>query len=172
MLNLLRSGLDPLFYLKGAMIPEKTAVEKIEASLMPIIRDGNLELVEVEFRPSGKRWLLRIYIDKEGGVTIEDCAWVSRELSMVLDVEDVIDHPYRLEVSSPGLTRKLTRREDFVRYKGKRCRIITTEPIAGRNEFRGNILDITDDSVEISEKIDIFTIPICAIKRAHLEIEM
>ena len=139
---------------------------------MPIIREGNLELVEVEFRPSGKRWLLRIYIDKEGGVTIDDCAWVSRELGIVLDVEDIVDHPYRLEVSSPGLNRRLNRREDFVRYRGKRCRIITKESIAGRNEFTGEIRNITDDGVEISEKIDIFTIPICAIKRAHLEIEM
>ncbi|MBP6941946.1 MAG: ribosome maturation factor RimP [Syntrophorhabdaceae bacterium] len=154
------------------MISEKTVIEKIEACLMPIIGESGLELVEVEFRPSGKRWLLRIYIDKEGGVTIDDCAWVSRELGIVLDVEDIIEHPYRLEVSSPGLTRKLTRREDFVRYRGKRCRIITTESIAGRNEFIGEIGNITDDGVEISEKIDIFTIPICAIKRAHLEIEM
>lgn len=154
------------------MISEKTVIEKIEACLMPIIGESGLELVEVEFRPSGKRWLLRIYIDKEGGVTIDDCAWVSRELGIVLDVEDIIEHPYRLEVSSPGLTRKLTRREDFVRYRGKRCRIITTESIAGRNEFTGEIGNITDDGVEISEKIDIFTIPICAIKRAHLEIEM
>jgi len=172
MLNFFRSGLDPLFYLKGMMISEKTVIEKIEACLMPIIGESGLELVEVEFRPSGKRWLLRIYIDKEGGVTIDDCAWVSRELGIVLDVEDIIEHPYRLEVSSPGLTRKLTRREDFVRYRGKRCRIITTESIAGRNEFTGEIGNITDDGVEISEKIDIFTIPICAIKRAHLEIEM
>lgn len=172
MLNLSGSGLDPLFYLKGAMISEKTVIEKIEESLMPIIRDGGLELVEVEFRPSGKRWLLRIFIDKEGGVTIEDCAWVSRELGMVLDVEDVVDHPYRLEVSSPGLTRKLTKREDFARYMGKRCRIITTEMVAGRNEFRGDIRNVTDNGVEISEKIDTFTIPICAIKRAHLEFEI
>lgn len=154
------------------MISEKTVIEKVEACLMPIIREGNLELVEVEFRPSGKRWLLRIYIDKENGVTIDDCARVNRELGMVLDVEDVIDHPYRLEVSSPGLTRKLTRREDFVRYRGKRCRIITTGPIEGRNEFSGEIRNINDDSVQISEKIGTFTIPMCAIKRAHLEIEM
>jgi ribosome maturation factor RimP len=172
MLNSIRSGLDPLFYLKGMMISEETIIKKIEECLMPIIREGNLELVEVEFRPSGKRWLLRIYIDKEGGVTIDDCAWVSRELGIVLDVEDIVDHPYRLEVSSPGLARRLTRREDFVRYRGKRCRIITKESIAGRNEFTGEIRNITDDGVEISEKIGIFTIPICAIKRAHLEIEM
>ena len=63
-----------------------------------------MELVDIEFQPSGKRWLLRVYIDREGGVTIADCERVSRELSRTLDVEDLIEHPYALEVSSPGLT--------------------------------------------------------------------
>ena len=113
-----------------------------------------------------------MFIDKEGGVTIDDCAYVSRELARYLDVADIIDHPYTLEVSSPGLTRQLKRSEDFMRNKGKRCRIITREAIEGKNEFAGEIGKTTVDEVEIKEKIGIFTIPIYAIKKAHLEFEL
>ena len=132
-----------------------------------------IELVDLEFKPSGKRWMLRIYIDKEGGITISDCEKVNRELGRIMDVEDFIDHPYTLEVSSPGLTRPLKKREDFLRFKGKSCRIVMRERIDGRLEFKGEILDVTDDDkVKIKGKIDVFTIAICAIKKANLEFEM
>jgi len=104
-------------------------------------------------------------------VTIDDCEYVSRELSRVLDFEDPIEHPYTLEVSSPGLTRPLKRREDFVRSRGKKCRIITREEVGGKREFLGRIVDTAEDEVTIEEKIGVFTIPICAIKKAHLEFD-
>ncbi|HOC44972.1 MAG: ribosome maturation factor RimP [Syntrophorhabdaceae bacterium] len=154
------------------MISATEAIEKIETIVAPILEERLLELVEVEFRPSGKRWLLRIYIDKEGGVTIDDCEYVSRELSRVLDVEDPIEHPYTLEVSSPGLTRALKKLSDFVRYKGRKCRIITGQEVEGRHEFVGKIVDTTGEDVLVQEKIDMFTIPICAIKKAHLEFDI
>jgi ribosome maturation factor RimP len=153
------------------MISATETIEKIEAVVAPILGERLLELVEVEFRPSGKRWLLRIYIDKEGGVTIDDCEYVSRELSRILDVEDPIEHPYTLEVSSPGLTRPLKRREDFERFLGKKCRIITREEVGGKREFLGKIVDTAGEEVTIEEKIGVFTIPICAIKKAHLEFD-
>jgi ribosome maturation factor RimP len=154
------------------MLTENAIVEKIESLLAPIVREEALELVEVEFKASGKRWVLRIYIDRDGGVTISDCEKVNRELGRILDVEDFIDHAYTLEVSSPGLTRALRKKEDFVRYKGKRCKIVTKERIGDRNEFKGEILDSDDEKVEIKGKIDVFTIPICAIKKANLEFEL
>lgn len=154
------------------MIPATEAIEKIEAIVVPILEERLLELVEVEFRPSGKRWLLRIFIDKEGGVTIDDCEYVSRELSRVLDVEDPIEHPYTLEVSSPGLTRALKKLADYVRYKGRTCRVITSEEVEGRHEFVGKIAGTTGESVLLQEKIGMFTIPICAIKKAHLEFDI
>ena len=154
------------------MISATETIEKIEAVVAPILEERQLTLVEVEFRAAGKRWLLRIFIDKEGGVTIDDCEFVSRELSRVLDVEDPIEHAYTLEVSSPGLTRALKKREDFVRYRGKTCRIITRQEVEGKNEFIGKIVDTTGEDVVIQEKIDMFTIPICAIKKAHLEFDI
>jgi ribosome maturation factor RimP len=154
------------------MISEKEIIEKIESILLPILHDESIDLADMEFKPSGKRWVLRIFIDKAGGVTIADCTKVNRELGRVLDVEDFIDHPYTLEVSSPGLTRALRKKEDFVRFKGRLCRIVTREPINDTHEFRGKILDVADEKVEIEGKIDVFTIPICAIKKAKLEFEL
>jgi ribosome maturation factor RimP len=165
-------GLTRFFWFKGPMISENEVTQKIEQILAPILSDESIELVDLEFNPSGKRWMLRIYIDKDGGITIADCAKVNRELGRALDVEDLIDHPYTLEVSSPGLTRPLRKIEDFAKHKGKPCRIVTREPMEGRKEFRGEILDAKDDKVEIKGKIDVFTIPICAIKKANLEFEL
>ena len=151
------------------MISERETIERIERILTPILEEESVELIDIEFRPSGKRWLLRIYIEKEGGVTISDCEKVNRELGRTLDVEDVLDHPYTLEVSSPGLTRPLKNIKDFERYTGKQCRIVTSKPVEGRNEFAGEIIGTTGDGVEIRGKSGVFTIPLCDIKKAHLD---
>jgi len=160
------------FFSLNGMVSDTVIIEKIANILAPIVDDERLELVEIEFKPVNKRWLLRVYIDKEGGVTIDDCAYVSRELARHLDVEDIIMHPYTLEISSPGLTRPLKKSEDFVRNRGKTCRIITRDEVGGKNEFMGEIGETAFDKVEIKEKIGIFTIPIYAIKKAHLEFEL
>jgi ribosome maturation factor RimP len=151
------------------MTSERETIEKIERILMPILEEDCLELIDIELRPSGKRWLLRIYIEKDGGVTISDCVKVNRELGRTLDIEDIIEHPYTLEVSSPGLTRPLKNVNDFKRYVGRQCRIITSKPLYERNEFFGEIIHIAEDEVEIRGKIGVFTIPICDIKKAHLD---
>lgn len=154
------------------MLSERETIDQFRDILLPILQDYGLELVDIEFKPSGKRWLLRIYIDKEGGVTIADCERVSREFGRILDVEDIIDHSYSLEVSSPGLTRPLKTWEDFARNVGKLCRIVTRERIEGQNEFTGEIVRSTEKEVQIRGKIDVFTIPMYAIKKANLEFEL
>lgn len=148
----------------------EAVVKKVKEVLMPILIEEGLELVDIEFKPSGKRWLLRVYIEKDGGVTISDCERVSRELGTILDVEDLIEHPYTLEVSSPGLTRPLKKIDDFKRNKGRLCRIITRRPFDDRHEFTGEIVAITDDKITISRgELDVVTIPISDIKKAKLE---
>jgi ribosome maturation factor RimP len=154
------------------MVSGKEIIENVENLLAPIIREEDLELVSLEFKASGKRWLLRVTIDKEGGVTISDCETVNRALGRILEVEDVIEHPYTLEVSSPGLTRPLKTREDFLRAKGKSCKIVTLEAVEGKKEFSGQIVGIEADNVELRGKLGVFTIPFCAIKKAHLEFEL
>jgi len=154
------------------MIPQQEIVDKISQITLPIAQELLLELVDIELVPSGRRWLLRVFIDRDGGVTIADCEKVSRDLDRILDVEDVIDHPYVLEVSSPGLTRALKKRKDFERYKGKTCKIVTRSPIAGRNDFRGEIVDVTGDDVEVKAEGNIYRIPLDGIKKANLELEL
>jgi len=152
-------------------MPRREIIKNIEDALMPILIEERLELVDIEFYPTGKRWLLRIYIDKPGGVTIADCETVNREFGRLLDIEDFIEHAYTLEVSSPGITRPLKKIEDYKKNIGKLCKIITKEAFYGKIEFEGEIIKTHDDKVEIKEKIDIFTIPIYAIKKAHLQFQ-
>jgi ribosome maturation factor RimP len=147
-------------------------IERVSRAVEPILRESALELVDVEFQPSGKRWLLRIFIDKEGGVAIADCEHVSRELDRLLDVENIIDHPYVLEVSSPGLTRPLKKKADFERYTGRRCRIVTRSAIGGRNAFTGEIAGVGQDEVKVREEGETHAIPLEVIKKAHLEFEL
>ncbi|MCA1797027.1 MAG: ribosome maturation factor RimP [Desulfuromonadaceae bacterium] len=95
------------------------SVEKqVEELAAPIVSEFDLDLVDIEYRQQGREWLLCLYIDKAGGVTLDDCAHFSRELSTLLDVEDVVPTAYRLEVSSPGLDRPLKKMDDFRRFAG------------------------------------------------------
>jgi len=105
-----------------------------------VARDLGLEVVEVEFRGGGKARMLRIFIDKPEGVTHADCEAVSREVSTILDVEDAVPGAsYTLEVSSPGLDRKLSRAQDFQRFVGSRVKLQTREPIRGNRFFEGRL---------------------------------
>ena len=106
-------------------------VATIQGFAEPLLAGMALELVEIQYRREGHGWVLRFFIDKQGGVTIDDCAAASREISAYLEVEDLFDHPYYLEVSSPGLERPLKKREDFQRVVGKLVRIKLRESMEG-----------------------------------------
>ena len=120
---------------------------RFRALAEPILADLGLELVEVEFRRETHGWILRLYMDRPGGVTLEDCQRVSEELGDHLDVEDFVGHPYHLEVSSPGLDRPLTRDQDFVRFVGQEVRIATRSDLDGRHNFRGRLAGLRDGAV-------------------------
>ncbi len=148
-------------------------VERVRSLAEPILIDRGLELVDVEFQRETRGWILRLYIDRLGGVTLEDCQKVSEELGDHLDVADVIDHPYALEVSSPGLDRPLTRDADFVRFAGKPARIVTHEPIEGQRNFRGHLAGLVDGAVllALADGRQV-RIPRDLIAKARLEIEL
>lgn len=114
-----------------------------------ILSSENMELVDLEFRQEGRRWVLRLFIDREGGVTLDDCANVSRQLSVALDVEDIINRQYLLEVSSPGINRPLTKDADFIKFAGKRVKIRTLEPIDGQRNFAGLLSGFKDGVVTL-----------------------
>ena len=132
---------------------------------------NDLELYDVEFKGPGKNAVLRVFIDKEGGVTIDDCAHVSRELGTLLDIHDVIPDSYTLEVSSPGLTRALRNPGDFERYKGKKAKIKTRTELDKKKIFIGTILDFKDDTVTIDDDGVRFSIPYSEIEKANLELD-
>jgi ribosome maturation factor RimP len=126
------------------------------------------EVVELEFHPQGRGGLLRVFIDKEGGVTVDDCEIVSRQVSAVLDVEDPIPGAYTLEVSSPGLDRPLRKAADFARFAGQQARIELSLPIEGRRRFAGPLKGCEADEVLIEVDGVLHKLPLSGIVRANL----
>ncbi|KTD22688.1 NusA-like protein [Legionella lansingensis] len=118
---------------------------EIEQLLKPLIEDLGYELWGCEYLPQGKHSLLRIYIDKEDGIHIEDCERVSRQVSALLDVEDPIPGNYSLEVSSPGIPRPLFNKEQYRRYIGQDIRLKLFKPINGSRNLSGTIVSVNDD---------------------------
>jgi ribosome maturation factor RimP len=115
-------------------------LDQVRAIVERVASSQGLEVVEVELRGGGKARMLRIFIDKPAGVTHEDCANVSREVGTILDVEDAMPGgPYTLEVSSPGLDRKLSRPADFERFQGSRVKLTTRDEINGNRHFEGRL---------------------------------
>ena len=111
-----------------------------------------LELVDVEFVGRGRNAVLRIFLDKPGGITLGDCARVSGQVGAILDVEDVIPGQYTLEVSSPGLDRRLVKPADYERFAGKRIKMVLKTPLAGRRRFHGMLRGIRDGRVQLEEE--------------------
>jgi len=129
---------------------KKEAYEsRTEALLMPIIEENKYDLVDVDYIKEGTNQYLRAYIDKPGGITIDDCEIVSRALSEALDREDFISEAYILEVSSPGLGRLLKKEKDYERSIGKDVEIRTYRPIDKEKEFMGALMSYTKDTVTI-----------------------
>ncbi|MBO4787875.1 MAG: ribosome maturation factor RimP [Lachnospiraceae bacterium] len=129
------------------MTKVKECEQRTEGLLLPILADLNFELVDVEFVKEAGNWYLRAYIDKPGGITIDDCEKVSRTLSDVLDREDYIEEAYYLEVSSPGLTRPLKKAKDYDRNIGRPVDIKLFRAVEGCKEFTAILASYTDDTV-------------------------
>lgn len=144
---------------------------KISYLAKQLANEMGVELFSVELIGT-KRILIRVTIDKEGGVTLDDCEKFSRDFSAILDVEDPIPQSYILEISSPGLDRPLRDEKDFRKNKGKLVRVITSEKIENQNFFLGRILDVEDNFVKLLVKNRIINIPFNKISRARLEIEL
>ena len=130
------------------------------------------EIVDVEFVPGNRGWILRVTIDKDGGVTIDDCAAFSHQLDPRLDVEDCfLGQAYTLEVSSPGLTRPLKRLQDYARFKGRKVKIKTSREFEGQKVFRGILTGEEDGEIRLRDGKKEVTIPFEDIVKANLEFE-
>ena len=142
---------------------------QLQQLIEPAVESLGYELVGVEYRGGATNGLLRIYIDHEDGITVDDCQKVSHQLSGLLDVEDPIQGHYALEVSSPGLDRPLVRPEDFRKRVGATVKLKLRRPDeAGRRNFTGSLMEATDDGVVVEVDKERFSLPYTAIERARL----
>jgi ribosome maturation factor RimP len=154
------------------MISREAIIQRVIEIARPILDSLMLELVDVSYSSGGRKGLLRVFIDKSEGVTLEDCEKVSQYLGPALDVEDPIPHAYTLEVSSPGLDRPLKRREDFTRSIGKRVRVKTLKPIEYNHTLIGRLTAAGEAGIEIvMDNGKVVAIPFEEISAARLEVE-
>lgn len=146
-----------------------SAPESLQQMVADLVEPMGYELVGVEYR-SGTNYAgtLRIYIDHEQGITLEDCTKVSRQLSAVLDVEDPIGSAYTLEVSSPGLDRPLFKPQDYVRFAGHRVNIKLRDKIDGRRRYLGILQGLEDDCVVVDQDDERWELPLELIEQARL----
>ena len=126
--------------------------QRAEEMILPLVEAQRFELVDVEYVKEAGNWYLRVYIDKEGGITVDDCDLISRAFSDLLDEADFIEDSYILEVSSPGLGRPLKKEKDYARSMGKELEIRTYRPIDKQKEFYGILLAYDNNSVTIEEQ--------------------
>jgi ribosome maturation factor RimP len=148
---------------------------KIKELAAPVIEAEGMELIYAQCLKMKSRWIVRIFLDKEGGVTLDDCAAVSNQLGDILDMHDVPPGRYILEVSSPGLDRPLERDKDFLKYKGANVVIRIDEKIDGARNFRGKLIDYIDEDGKKTVVLDVAgvmrRIPRDRVTKARLEYE-
>ena len=147
-------------------------IARIWKLVAPLTQMEGIEIVDIELRHEGSRRngrVLRLYLDKEGGPTMEDLSRVSREVSDLLDTHDVVDGAYTLEVSSPGINRPLKRPEHFARFVGKRVRVRTREVVNGRRSFLGQLLEVSADKISLNQDGTRCEIPFALIEKSNYE---
>jgi ribosome maturation factor RimP len=150
---------------------EDMELERIREAAERVARSTGMEVVDVEWKV-GKQRFLRVYIDKPEGISHRDCETVSNQLSVILDVEDLVPGPhYILEVSSPGLDRKLTKPAEFERFAGRLARISTLDPVENRKFFEGRLAGFADGKVQIEVKGRVIALPVEGIRKANLVVE-
>jgi len=178
-------GAAPIFFFGGAArlgtspLPGRTSLLEREATVAalrrlaePLLEAAGMSLVEIQWNRRGRRWVLTLFIDKEGGVSLDDCAQISRQVGEYIEVENLINQAYTLEVSSPGLDRPLRTLADYERFHEHLVRIITTLPIQSRSTIVGRLKGVEGQTVLVyDERAGIIPVPVTQIKHARLEIE-
>ncbi|MBI4850784.1 MAG: ribosome maturation factor RimP [Acidobacteria bacterium] len=146
----------------------KTIDPKLYSVIERVVTAEGLELVHCEFSGTGKYTVLRIYIDKPEGVTHKDCSYISTQLGMVLDVEDLISHQYLLEVSSPGVDRGLYKKSDYTRFAGQNIKLKLQQALNGRKVFRGRLEGLEEEKIKLTDEKETHLIPYELIASANI----
>lgn len=145
-----------------------TINERLTQMLTPAVEALEYELVGIEFVRAGKHSTLRVYIDHDNGISVDDCARVSHQVSAVLDVEDPINTEYNLEVSSPGMDRPLFHAEHYERFQGEQVHVALNMPVDGKRKFTGVIGQVADNTVTFHVAGETLDVDIAMIKKANL----
>ncbi len=154
------------------MSETKRIVNDVSHLAEPLLHEFDLEMVDIEFRFERGRWILRVFIDKEGGVTVDDCTNVSRELGDLIEAEDIIDYPYALEISSPGLNRPLKKESDFIRSIGKMVKLRMSRPINRRKNFTGRLANVREGMISLLvDDSNLVELPLKEIDKARVKYE-
>jgi ribosome maturation factor RimP len=164
----------PAFYVQRAssMSEPKRIVREVSVLAESLLPELGMEMVDVEFRFERGRWTLRVYIDKPGGITVDDCATVSRDLGDLIEAENIIDYSYVIEVSSPGLDRPLRKEKDFIRSIGESIKVEMSKPVNQRSNFTGRLEHVKDGMIGLLiDDTYLVELPIDGIKRARLQYE-
>lgn len=150
--------------------------ERVEAQIEKIVTSEGLELVHVEYRKQGRSYLLRLDIDKEGGVNLEDCENIAHQVGTWLDVEDPVPGEYELQVSSPGLDRKFYKESDYEKFMGRLVRVKTSTPVRGLHVIVGRLKQYDGRNIVVADervkKDPNYEIPLADIKETRLEVEI
>ncbi len=146
----------------------RKASEKLYEIITPVVEALGYELVGIEYISQGKHSVLRLYIDSDKGIVVDDCAEVSHQVSGVLDVEEPIKGGYHLEVSSPGLDRPLFDEKHYERFAGHQAKIQLTAPLDGRRKFQGVLLGLKEGKVAVNVEGDEYLLPFASIDKANL----
>ncbi|HEY4716024.1 MAG TPA: ribosome maturation factor RimP [bacterium] len=145
-------------------------IEEVREMVIPILEEQKMELVDLHYRMEQNGWVLRLLVDKPGGVNVDDCALVSREVSAHLDVRNLIPGKYLLEVSSPGINRPLKSIEDFSRFIGSRISLQLAVPSDGRRNFTGKIAGVGTEEITVDVDGKNYSFKIDGIKKATLKV--
>lgn len=146
-------------------------LQKIRSMVEPLVAEKGLELFDVEYVKEGAHWYLRLFIDKDGGIDMDDCTAVSHVVSEMLDEKNPIPQAYMLEVSSPGLERPLKKVEDFVRFQGSLVTVLTTAKFMGYEKFTGNLVGLVNDEIVLEHNDERVSIPRNLVKKVHLALD-
>ena len=147
----------------------KILIESLRELIEPTILSEGMELIDIEYFRESRGWVLRIYIDKEGGLNLNHCSQISEQIGDLIEVKDLIPHSYYLEVSSPGLNRPLKKEKDFITYVGETIKVKTFKPIDQKRNFQGKLLGYKEGKVIMRLDSQEVHIPFSLISKANIQ---
>jgi ribosome maturation factor RimP len=148
----------------------KADIEKIETLAAQVAQEEMVEVFDLDVVREGPRTLIRVFLDREGGIRLDECESFSRKMSAVLDVHDPMPGPYVLEVSSPGLNRRLTKPAHFAAAAGRKVRVALLEPVEGSRNYLGTLLKADGEGIDLEREGRVYRFPYGALRKANLEV--